>query len=180
MRMRRWDDAAAAFAKAAAALPDNPDLQLRQAAALIRAGKHEDARDVLLAVESEPQDARIQFLLVDVNRSLRDFESAERAARRVIAIEPSRASGYQSLAQVLADRREHRAIVDALAPAFLRLESKEDARSLVSLRVSLGIARLQVPTSTPASPTSIAPGATAVPIQASTPCGCRRGSTPGG
>ena len=41
MRLRKWDDAAAAFGKAAAALPDNPDLKLRQAAALMRAGKHD-------------------------------------------------------------------------------------------------------------------------------------------
>ena len=145
MRQRRWDDAAAAFAKAAEALPDNPDLKLRQAAALMRGGRHAAARDVLTAVEkTQPADARVQFLLVDVDRSLRDFDGAERAARRVIALEPDRASGYHALAQVLGDRREHRAIVDALVPALKRLEAKEDARSLVSLRVSLGVARLQL------------------------------------
>jgi len=145
MRLRKWDDAAAAFGKAAATLPDNPDLKLRQAAALMRAGKHAEARVVLLATEkARPTDARVQFLLVDVDRQLRDYEAAERAARHVIALEPDRASGYHALAQVLSDRREHRAIVDALAPAIVRLEAKEDARSLVSLRVSLGIARLQV------------------------------------
>lgn len=145
MRQRRWDDAAAAFAKAAEALPDNPDLKLRQAAALMRGSRHAAARDVLLAIEkSQPEDARVQFLLVDVDRSLRDYEGAERAARRVIALEPDRASGYHALAQVLGDRREHRAVVDALTPALARLESKEDARSLVSLRVSLGVAHLQL------------------------------------
>jgi len=45
---------------------------------------------------------------------------------------------------VLADRREHRAIVDALAPAITRLEGKEDARSLVALRASIGVAYLQL------------------------------------
>jgi tetratricopeptide (TPR) repeat protein len=145
MRLRKWDDAAAAFGKAAAALPDNPDLKLRQAAALMRAGRHGDAREVLLATEKlRPEDARVQFLLVDVDRQLRDYDAAERAARHVIALEPDRASGYHALAQVLSDRREHRAIVEALAPAMARLEGKEDARSLVSLRVSLGIARLQL------------------------------------
>lgn len=145
MRQRRWDDAAAAFAKAAEALPDNPDLKLRQAAALMRGGRHAAARDVLAGVEkSQPGDARVQFLLVDVDRSLRDFDGAERAARRVIALEPDRASGYHALAQVLADRREHREVVDALVPALQRLEAKEDARSLVSLRVSLGVSQLQL------------------------------------
>jgi len=145
MRQRRWDEAAAAFAKAAEALPDNPDLKLRQAAALMRGGRHDAARDLLTAIEkSQPEDARVQFLLVDVDRSLRDFDGAERAAHKVIALEPDRASGYHALAQVLGDRREHRAIVDALVPALARLESKEDARSLVSLRVSLGVAQLQL------------------------------------
>ena len=73
-----------------------------------------------------------------------DYQRAERAARRVIELEPDRVTGYHALAQVLADRREHRAIVDALAPAIARLEGKEDARALVALRASIGVAYLQL------------------------------------
>ena len=84
------------------------------------------------------------FLLVDVERARHDYAKAERAARRVIELEPDRVTGYHALAQVLADRREHRAIVDALAPAITRLEGKEDARALVALRASIGVAYLQL------------------------------------
>ena len=145
LRQRRWDDAAAAFGKAAAAMPDRLDLKLRQASALLRGGRHDAARDLLEAVERDRgDDARVPFLLVDVERARHDYAKAERAARRVIELEPDRVTGYHALAQVLADRREHRAIVDALAPAITRLEGKEDARALVALRASIGVAYLQL------------------------------------
>jgi tetratricopeptide (TPR) repeat protein len=144
-RQRRWDDAAAAFAKAAEALPDRLDLRLRQASALLRGGHADTARDLLEKVQRDhAADSRIPYLLVDVERARHDYAGAERAARRVITLEPDRVTGYHALAQVLADRREHRGIVDALAPAITRLEGKEDARTLVPLRVSLGVAYLQV------------------------------------
>ncbi|MEO5821539.1 MAG: tetratricopeptide repeat protein [Vicinamibacteraceae bacterium] len=145
LRQRRWDDAAAAFGKAAAAMPDRIDLKLRQASALLRGGKHDAARDLLDTVERERgDDARVPFLLVDVERARHDYQRAERAARRVIELEPDRVTGYHALAQVLADRREHRAIVDVLTPAIARLEGKEDSRSLVALRASIGVAHLQL------------------------------------
>ncbi len=145
LRQRRWDDAAAAFGKAAAAMPDRLDLKLRQASALLRGGRHDAARDLLETVERDRgDDARVPFLLVDVERARHDYQRAERAARRVIELEPDRVTGYHALAQVLADRREHRAIVDALAPAITRLEGKEDARALVALRASIGVAYLQL------------------------------------
>ncbi len=143
VRQRRWDDAAAAFGKAAAALPDRLDLKLRQASALLRGGKHDAARDLLETIERDRgDDARVPFLLVDVERARHDYVRAERAARRVIELEPDRVTGYHALAQVLADRREHRAIDDLLTPAIARLDGKEDARSLAALRASRGVALL--------------------------------------
>jgi tetratricopeptide (TPR) repeat protein len=145
LRQRRWDDAATAFGKAAAALPDRLDLKLRQASALLRGGKHDAARELLERVERDRgDDARVPFLLVDVERARHDYVRAERAARRVIELEPERVTGYHALAQVLADRREHRAVVDLLTPAIVRLEGKEDARSLGALRAALGVAHLQL------------------------------------
>jgi tetratricopeptide (TPR) repeat protein len=144
-RLRRWDDAAAAFAKAAEALPGNQDLKLRQAAALLRGGRADAARELLQAMaQAKADDARIPFLLVDVERARRDYASAEQAAHRVIELEPDRVSGYRALAQVLADRREHRQVVELLGPAITRLEAKEDARALVALRVALGVSHLQL------------------------------------
>jgi tetratricopeptide (TPR) repeat protein len=111
VRQRRWDDAASAFAKAAAAMPDRLDLKLRQASALLRGGKHDAARDLLETIERERgDDARVPVLLVDVERARHDYQRAERAARRVIELEPDRVTGYHALAQVLADRLD-----DALA-----------------------------------------------------------------
>ncbi len=145
LRQRRWDDAAAAFGKAAAALPDRLDLKLRQASALLRGGNRDAARDLLETVERERgDDARVPFLRVEVERARHDYVRAERAARRVIELEPDRVTGYHALSQVLADRREHRAIVDLLTPAIGRLEGTEEARSLAALRASLGVALLQL------------------------------------
>jgi tetratricopeptide (TPR) repeat protein len=145
LRQRKWDDAAAAFGKASAAMPDRLDLKLRQASALLRGGKHDAARTLLEQVERDRgDDARVPFLLVDVERARHDYVRAERAARRVIELEPDRVTGYHALAQVLGDRREHRAIVDLLTPAIVRLEGKEDARSVGALRASLGVAHLQL------------------------------------
>jgi tetratricopeptide (TPR) repeat protein len=145
LRQRRWDEAAAAFGKASEAMPDRLDLKLRQGSALLRGGRQDAARDLLETVERErPDDARVPFMLVDVERARHDYQRAERAARRVIELEPDRVTGYHALSQVLADRREHRAIVDALVPALTRLEGKEDARSLVALRASIGVAYLQL------------------------------------
>jgi tetratricopeptide (TPR) repeat protein len=145
LRQRRWDEAAAAFGKAAAAMPDRLDLKLRQASALLRGGRHDAARDLLeTAQRDRGDDARVPFLLVDVERARHDYVKAERAARRVIELEPDRVTGYHALSQVLADRREHRAIVDALAPAITRLEGKEDSRALAALRASIGVAYLHL------------------------------------
>jgi tetratricopeptide (TPR) repeat protein len=145
LRQRHWDEAAAAFAKASEAMPDRLDLKLRQASALLRGGKTDAARDLLETVERDrADDARVPFLLVDVERARHDYAKAERAARRVIELEPDRVSGFHALAEVLADRREHRAIVDTLGPAITRLEGKEDARSLAALRASIGVAYLQL------------------------------------
>ena len=145
LRQRRWDEAAAAFGKASEAMPDRLDLKLRQGSALLRGGRQDAARDLLETVERErPDDARVPFMLVDVERARHDYQRAERAARRVIELEPDRVTGYHALSQVLADRREHRAIVDALVPALTRLEGKEDARSLVALRAAIGVAYLQL------------------------------------
>ena len=145
VRLRKWDDAAAAFAKAAVAQPERLDLKLRQASALLRGNKADAARDLLVTLEREkPTDSRVPFLRVDVERARHDYQEAERAARRVIAIEPERVTGYHALAQVLGDRREHRAIVEALTPAIAKLEGVEDARSLVPLRVAAGVAHLQL------------------------------------
>jgi tetratricopeptide (TPR) repeat protein len=145
LRLRRYDDAAAAFGKAAAAQPGRVDLPLRQASALLRAGRADAARDLLETLERDhAEEVRVPFLRVDVERARRDYARAEQAARRVIALEPTRVSGYHALAQVLADRREHQAIVAELGPVLTRLEGQEDSRSLVGLRVAIGVAQLQL------------------------------------
>src|SRR4029079_9538649 len=105
-----------------------------------------------------------------------------RPPRRVIALEPDRVSGFHALAEVLADRREHRAIVDTLGPALTRLEGKDDARSLAAVRGARGWGarcwwvrcppRRPPPPSPPPSrtrppPRSTGPAATAAPMPAS-------------
>ncbi len=146
VRERRWEEASEAYARAVAEYPDNLDLKLRRAAALSNAGRRVEARDLLYeAAKVRPKEARIQFLLVDVERALRDYEAAERAARRVLELQPNQPVGAQALAQVFADRREYRDVIATLEPALAALEGQSDgARLPISMRLALGSAHLQL------------------------------------
>jgi tetratricopeptide (TPR) repeat protein len=146
VRRRDWPAAARAYERAAAAQPDNPDLKLRQAAALANGGQAREAREVLKAVErGRPAEPRVLMLLVDVERALHDYGAAERAARRLIELQPSQPMGAQALAQVFADRRQYREVVETLEAALGRVDgSTEHARLLASMRLTLGSAYLQL------------------------------------
>ncbi|HEY8549421.1 MAG TPA: tetratricopeptide repeat protein [Vicinamibacterales bacterium] len=147
VRERRWDEAAEAYERASSEYPDNVDLKLRHAAALANAGNDTAARELLEAVEkTRPDDARVAFLLVDVARGMRDYDAAERAARRVMELQPGQPLGLQALATVFEDRREYREIVALLEPALSSNpgQAGDDGRAQLPLRLALGNAYMQL------------------------------------
>jgi tetratricopeptide (TPR) repeat protein len=140
LRLRRFDDAAAAFGKAAAAMPDRLDLKLRQASALLRAGALDAARDLLETVERDRgDDSRVPFLLVEVERARR--YASRRAARRVIEpspiASPATTPGPGAGRSPRAPRRNRRT-----GPGHHPPRRQEDARW--PLRASIGVAYLQL------------------------------------
>jgi tetratricopeptide (TPR) repeat protein len=148
VRQRRWQEASEAYARAVKEYPDNLDLKLRHAAALANGGQADAARDLLRTLQqARPDDARVQFLLVDVERTRRDFAAAEKAARRVMTLQPGQPLGAQALAQVFADQRRYGDVVSTLEPAIAALEkpgAEASGRSMLNLRLALGEAFVEL------------------------------------
>ena len=121
-REHRWNDAAAAYLKAASiSSPRNAvDLKRHYASALLQAGGRENltkARDALTElVGGAPTDGRALYMLSQAQRRLGDGAAAERTARRVIAQNSDSPWGYYALAEALEERHQFQAVVDELAP----------------------------------------------------------------
>ncbi len=117
---RRWPEAASAYAKALEANPDDQDLKVRWAVALLTAGGNDNAtkaRDLLRDVtRRNPTNGWPLYLLTQAERATGDLDAAEQNARKLLVIAPGRPWGAHALAQVLEQRREFAKIVEALEP----------------------------------------------------------------
>jgi tetratricopeptide (TPR) repeat protein len=143
VRDHRWDEAAEAYARAAAEYPGNLDLALRQAGALANGGRAAEARAELeKAARVRPDEPRVLLMRVDVERALHNYDEAERVARRLTELQPTSWFGPQALARVYSDRRQYREVVSTLEPVVARMGTGPDAspRAMVSLRLALGTA----------------------------------------
>ncbi|MDO8837248.1 MAG: tetratricopeptide repeat protein [Vicinamibacterales bacterium] len=127
----RWDEAAAAYERAAAANPRDTDVKLHWALSLINAGgagRVVRARDLLLDVtRTSPGHAWALYLLARAQRETDDLDGAERTARRLLVLSPTSVSGAHVLAQVLAERRAFADVIDTLAPMVDKLPPGRDA-----------------------------------------------------
>ena len=109
----KHDEAADAFDRAAALRPGVLDLRLRQAGALVSAGKAAAARDLLReTAELHAKEPRVLYLLAEVERSLQDYDGAEATARKLIALAPKQPFGPHALAQVYAQRHNYKGVID--------------------------------------------------------------------
>ena len=136
----RWTEAAGAYARAVARRPSDVDLKRRWGATLLNAGDSERAREVIQeVVEARPGDGGALYLLSEIERRLNNFETAETAARRLMALEPDSARGVYALAQILLQRREYQELVDVVTPFIQRLrENNRVPRELAMLLVQSG------------------------------------------
>jgi tetratricopeptide (TPR) repeat protein len=148
-RAERWGDAAAAYEQALKAAPRSFDLRVRFASMLLNAGGREQtvrARDVLReALTMRATDERALYLLAQAERRSGDLAAAVTTARRLIAQNAKNPRGHMALAEALEERREYRAVVDALVPAVEKFRGERDsAVSLGMLLPHLGFAYQQV------------------------------------
>ena len=150
-RERRWSDAAAAYGRAIQRAPRNTtDLKTRYASALMNAGGRDNldkARTALTEVSAVNRtDARVLYLLSQVQRRLGDSANAEASARRVIAQNNKSPWGYYALAEALEARRQYQAVVDELAPVVAenRGKSGDNAFDVSILLPHLGFAYQEI------------------------------------
>ena len=120
----RWSDAVEVYERAVDLNPRSARTRRELANALLRAGRPARARDVLdELVELRPNDVYGLYLLSEVELELRNFDAAEAAARRLVEVEPEGLRGALALAEVYSRKREHRRVVEVLAPL---LENTQD------------------------------------------------------
>ena len=152
-RERRWKDAAGAYAIAVMRSPRNVALKVSLAQDLLNVGGVEGiarAREVLTeAMALRPTGAteqRALYLLSQAHRRGNDLDAAEATARRLITSNRQSPWGYFALAEVLQDRQQYQAIIDALQPALkeLRSRSTPDATGLGLLLPHVGFAYEQL------------------------------------
>ena len=108
--------------------------------------RHTKAKELLTEVTAgAPTEPRPLYLLSMAERKRRDFAAAEAAARRLMTLDPSSATGPFALAQVYEDQRLFGKAADVLAPAVARLDDKDEEgrRDLLALLAHLGFAQLQ-------------------------------------
>jgi tetratricopeptide (TPR) repeat protein len=150
-RQGRWTAAAEAYGEAVANVRSpSRDLRIRWVTALLNTPGTEGAtkaRDVLAdLLKSNPDDARLLYLMSSAARRLGDSKGAEDAARRILKAEPSNLSGMNALAQSLADRYAYREVVDLLTPLSRDAASRSKGRELdmATALVQLGLAHQQL------------------------------------
>jgi tetratricopeptide (TPR) repeat protein len=98
---RKWKEAAEAYARASEMNP-RADLLGGHAAALINSGKAREARDLLVAgLAKRPKpEAGLLYLLAAAERTLRNFDAASAAARRLREAFPADRRSYMLEAQI--------------------------------------------------------------------------------
>jgi tetratricopeptide (TPR) repeat protein len=146
-----WANAAKTYEQLADVNPTSLDVKTRWAAALLQQDEDSKAaankaKELLTQVAaSAPNEPRPLYLLSLAERKRRDFAAAEAAARRLMTLDPSSATGPFALAQVYEDQRLFGKAADVLAPAVARLDDKneEGRRDLLALLAHLGFAQLQ-------------------------------------
>jgi tetratricopeptide (TPR) repeat protein len=144
--VKKHEEAADAFGRAAALRPGVLDLRLRQAGALVSAGRAAAARDLLReTAELHAKEPRVLYLLAEVERSLQDYDGAEATARKLIALAPKQPFGPHALAQVYAQRHNYKGVIETLTPVVNGVDQPTaNSRPYAPIWVALGYAHQEL------------------------------------
>ena len=105
LRQNKLDEARTRLAAARATGPDDPRLVVAEAQLLRDAGRHADAYAFLARIlEARPDDPDILYETALAAEKLDNMDVMERHLRRVIALKPDSAQGYNALGYSFADR----------------------------------------------------------------------------
>ena len=142
----QWVEAAAAYERAVTRSPRRARYRRQLADALLNAGQLHRALEVLRElVRVRPSDAGGWYLLSDLELELNNYDEAETAAQRLVALEPDGLRGAYVLSRVLGAQREYQGMVDALEPAVRRARERDVAPTQVaSLLQRLSVAHAQL------------------------------------
>jgi putative PEP-CTERM system TPR-repeat lipoprotein len=100
-RMGNLQAAFPEYVRAADALPDNRDVQIKAAELLLLARRFEDARARATAVvEKNPKDVEAILLRANAMAQLKELDAAVREIEEALKIEPDEGRAYLSLAEV--------------------------------------------------------------------------------
>ena len=105
LRQNKLDEARARLAAARGTAPDDPRLVVAEAQLLRDAGRHADAYAFLSKIlETRPDDSDVLYETALAAEKIGYLDVMERHLRRVIALKPESAQGYNALGYSFADR----------------------------------------------------------------------------
>ena len=145
-RQRRWNEAAESWAAAQKLNARNTELAARRASSLINGGRAGEASGILRdALEQQPGDLRMTFLLAQAQRDSGDLEGAETTARALYAAHPGDARMAYLVGQMLEARGRYQEIVDFLKPEIAKLRGGTGKPAQVAMLLgSQGLALQQL------------------------------------
>ena len=150
-KLGRWAAAAGAYGQAVEGVRQpSRDLRMRYVTALLNvpggvgASRAKDQLTELL--KTNPDDARLLYLMSTAARQLEDYKGAEEAARRILAVDPNSLAGVSALTRTLMDQYQYRRVVETVAPLSKDLTSRAKGREAdaASVMAQLGLAQQQL------------------------------------
>ena len=136
----QWKQAAQLYQRLARRRPKDSRVTRRWAMALLNGGNTLRAREVISGiVDLTSTDAAALYLLAETERRLNNFDKAEEAARRLIAVESEEFRGSYLLSRVLFQQGRYEDAVRAIEPAIAQARVKTGVPSLARLLVQAGL-----------------------------------------
>ena len=133
-RLRRWPEAADAWARVQSLNPRNPEISSHRATALVNAGRSGEAREVIKdALTVTPNDMRLSFLMVQAQRDAGDLDGALATARSLRSAHPDDPRATYLLGQMLLAKGQYADVVDLMKSEIEQLRAAKGAASQLAL-----------------------------------------------
>ena len=150
-RLGRWAAAAGAYGQAVEGVRSpSRDLRLRHVTALLNVpggvGASRAKDTIVELLKTNPDDARLLYLLSTASRQLQDPKAAEEAARKMLAIDPTSVSGLNALARAMSDQYQYRKVIELMTPFSKDVAARAKGREseAATALAQLGLAHQQL------------------------------------